>query len=434
MSKQFSLAHFCEYHGPTSILCTQVLPVTCSTCNGPPGTPRSSQSTPSPPTKEWAPTLYTGSALNVSLETPPTSPATAVSRDNPYFPPSRSSTEHTYRRYSGSYETRDDSCANCTFSLPKDVSQRLPDGAPGSPTKDGKGRHGSPVLRSREAVMVPGTAIHSEDEFSSSGPDGDTSSSDTEQPHQHHHSLRTTTTTLRIHPTMTRSQTTSSSSDSALSHPHPHSTHKHTITYLTTRQPPSPTAYTLLRRSCINTLSVENLPRGTSAGFLMFGDAHKGYTLAYVFRVPDPRARGRLRTYALIMLGGSDSWRTTFAYRIVTRAFENIAAQIVSMANRVIEREFGSAGGSGSGSSSPETLKSDSAYGGSVGGSATRSITPVSSFLVAKKVDPDGYPRGSSEAMSAKGLGEIVGSENFFVELHAQFVRLLATLTREFGL
>ncbi|KAL9062362.1 MAG: hypothetical protein Q9157_008988, partial [Trypethelium eluteriae] len=222
--------------------------------------------------------------------------------------------------------------------------------------------------------------------------------------------------------------------------------------------PPSPTAYTLLRRSCINTLSVENLPRGASAGFLFFGDVHKGYTLAYVFRVPDPRARGRLRTYALLMLGGHDGWRTTLAYRVVTRAFESMAEKIVRMANEVIMREFSESaqaqGARSQGGSSPEMPYSgppppsrgslgggamggaaggaDSAYGGSV--VSNRSITPVSSFLVAKKVDPDGYPRVSSEAMSAKSLAEIVGDENIFLELHGAFVKLLASLTREFGL
>ena len=135
---------------------------------------------------------------------------------------------------------------------------------------------------------------------------------------------------------------------------------------------------------------------------------------------------------------------------MVTRAFENMAEKIVRMANEVIMRDFSDsaqaqgARSSSSHSSSPETTPvppptrgstgggADSGYGGSL--VSNRSITPVSSFLVAKKVDPDGYPRVSSEAMSAKSLAEIVGDENIFLELHGAFVKLLASLTREFGL
>ena len=133
---------------------------------------------------------------------------------------------------------------------------------------------------------------------------------------------------------------------------------------------------------------------------------------------------------------------------MVTRAFENMAEKIVRMANQVIMREFSDsaqaqgARSASSVSSSPEHATArprssgaggaDSGYGGSL--VTNRSITPVSSFLVAKKVDPDGYPRVSSEAMSAKSLAEIVGDENIFLELHGAFVKLLASLTREFGL
>ena len=68
-----------------------------------------------------------------------------------------------------------------------------------------------------------------------------------------------------------------------------------------------------------------------------------------------------------------------------------------------------------------------------------RSMTPLSSFLAAKKVDPDGYPRDSHSATSMleeakkRGLAEIVGQEDFFVELHASFVVILAKLVSEFG-
>jgi hypothetical protein len=66
---------------------------------------------------------------------------------------------------------------------------------------------------------------------------------------------------------------------------------------------------------------------------------------------------------------------------------------------------------------------------------ATTAVTPVSSFLSAKSVDPDGYPRSALSASSAlanvpktRSLAEIVGDEYFFVRLHAEFCGLLKAL------
>jgi hypothetical protein len=62
-------------------------------------------------------------------------------------------------------------------------------------------------------------------------------------------------------------------------------------------------------------------------------------------------------------------------------------------------------------------------------------VTPVSSFLSAKSIDPDGYPRSSLSAASplanvpkTRSLAEIVGDEYFFVRLHSEFCGLLKTL------
>jgi hypothetical protein len=82
------------------------------------------------------------------------------------------------------------------------------------------------------------------------------------------------------------------------------------------------------------------LPKGSPSGPLYFGDPHAGYTIAYVFRVPDPRARGKRRMYALLALGGRDSWRVSKVMVMITKVFESIASQIISMADKVIEKEF----------------------------------------------------------------------------------------------
>jgi hypothetical protein len=161
----------------------------------------------------------------------------------------------------------------------------------------------------------------------------------------------------------------------------------------------------------------------------------------------------------LIALGGRDSWKVSNVMVSVTKMFETIASQIVAMADSVLEREsatqlpsrpstaspttspvFSSSDpmpGEGSRDDqqpaplSPEKTRSKSMVNSPV--APTRNLSDVSSFLSAKKVDPDGYPRVSREVMRAKGLAEIVGKENFFVELHARFCMILAQLVRESG-
>lgn len=151
------------------------------------------------------------------------------------------------------------------------------------------------------------------------------------------------------------------------------------------------------------------------------------------------------RTYALIAMAGRDCRRASRAMVKVIEVFEGIANRIISLAEKVLEREsvasaqassrpvtaFSSAPTFGY----PETMASSpQKFSSSAGDStSTRRITPVSSFLSAKKVDPDGFPRQSHDMLKAKSLTEIVGLENFFPELHAMFCGLLHTLIKEFG-
>lgn len=430
---QISLAHFCEVHGPTSILSTQLSPLSCDTCQ-PCGTPLSEDQTRSsshsyPPYWQSLPARLRAhqTTLSSPFESPPTSPTSSRGNHNPYFPSIPSDTD-ILSRFGSSYETECDACDNCTFLIPKDMSERLPEGAPGSPSKDGKGRHGSPVLRTSQAVLAKGSPIHDDD--------GD--ETDVGRPF------------APRHPNFSSSLTPSppSVSCSGASSPGypPPNVHTHVLHYVTTRQPPSPAAYSLLRRSCIRTLSCENLPRGTPSGPIYFGDPIAGYTIAYIFRLPDPRARGKRRTYALIALGGRDSWRVSMAMVEITKVFESIAAQIIAMADHVLERESQSPQGMPRPPaanpitpppSAPGSLPKNDSYQSltTIGSTAaaTRNLTHVSSFLSAKKVDPDGYPRVSREVMRAKGLSEIVGKESFFVELHAKFCMILSSLVKAFG-
>jgi hypothetical protein len=134
----------------------------------------------------------------------------------------------------------------------------------------------------------------------------------------------------------------------------------------------------------------------------------------------------------------------------ITEVFENMANKIVTLAERALEREsMLSTRGT---QSRPDTaipttppLSSSAAtepgfrspqkkvFSSVASAPSSRNITPVSSFLTAKKVDPDGYPRVSREVMDAKPLTEIVGKENFFVELHGMFCGILSGLIKDFG-
>ncbi|KAJ9666522.1 hypothetical protein H2201_003445 [Coniosporium apollinis] len=426
---QISLAHFCELHGPTSILCTQTCAATCPTCrtcDTPPSDdpPNSSYSSFDAP---WDAKFSSQvPPLSSPFETPPTSPKQGSY--NPYFP-SFSGEREIYKRFSKTFEDDADSCENCAFLVPRNVSDRLPAGAPGSPSKDGRSRNGSPVLRTSQAVLA-----HSKETESDNDSDGIVETVDVEQ------SLRSP-----AFPPSPPSTTTSSPPSPLFVSQTPHT---HTLTYITTRQPTSASAYSLLRRSCIRTLSCEMLPRGSPSGPLVFGDPVAGYTIAYIFRLPDPRARGKLRTYALIALGGRDSWRVGKAMVKVTEIFESVASKIIAMADRVLERESSASSRPSTSERSTPPLSCSASIMSNLSSRmspekkgvsptqsspVTRTITPVSSFLSAKKVDPDGYPRVSREVMRAKGLAEIVGKDDFFVELHATFCMLLSGLIKEFG-
>jgi hypothetical protein len=314
--------------------------------------------------------------------------------------------------------------------VPRKCSDKIPKGAPGSPSKDGRGRNGSPVLRSSQ--LYPVRRPVSRDDFSST----DSSDvSDTEQSASF------------------QSRTSSSFPDSIPPSPMlVRGVHTHTLNYISTSQPQSPSTFSQLRRMCIRALSTEVLPGSKSSGPIKFGDSVAGYTIAYVFRLQDPRSRGAKRTYALIAMAGRDDRRATKAMVKIIQAFEEIANRIVALAERVLERESAASqslsrpttaisGGTPplgtSASSMPPQFMSpqkDRVFSSAASSPGNfRNITPVSSFLSAKKLDPDGFPRVSRDVMKAKSLIEIVGQENFFVDLHGLFCRLLHTLIKQYG-
>ena len=189
--------------------------------------------------------------------------------------------------------------------------------------------------------------------------------------------------------------------------------HDHLLTYMTAKSPDDPNKYSLLRASVIRTLSCEQLPRGTSDGPFCFGDSASGYTISYVFRLPDPKARGRRRAYALVALAGKDANRAFRACPIVWEAFAAMA-QAIEQAAQHHQKEQ---------KRKEENEKENC---------KNRNYTPVSSFLTQRTCDPDGHPRRTGQ-FTPQSLADIVGDENIFTVLHQYFVAVLRHLGDRFG-
>lgn len=354
------MTHFCEVHGPTSIICSQVLPFACAQCH-PDADHHSDPATPE--------------SRSPDRSADPSHSKSPKIEDHPYFlRPQPASPEDRANRSGG---TDGDTCASCSLSLPEDVSKQLPAGAPGTP----KGNSTSPVLRSREVVYSCGNS---------------------------HSDVDDDATDSHLHASPPDSLRSASVASDA-------SCHTHILTYLSLRGPPKAQDYALLRKSSVRTLSCELLPRGLSSGPICFGDSVTGYTIAYIFRLPDPMARGKRRSYALVALAGKDAGRAFRACPVIWRAFGRIASGIVGAAERFQEEE--------------KRREEQSSPGSKPGG---RQYTPVSSFLTGRAMDPAGQPRRLGQ-IRARNLAEIVGNEYIFTEIHAHFVALLQQLGSMFG-
>ncbi|KAI9297545.1 hypothetical protein K502DRAFT_300784 [Neoconidiobolus thromboides FSU 785] len=72
------------------------------------------------------------------------------------------------------------------------------------------------------------------------------------------------------------------------------------VIYSTTRYPNHPRLYAALRQACVRSLSCEFCPG--REGPVLFGNEKHGYTLSYMFKLRDDRARGSQRFYAISIL------------------------------------------------------------------------------------------------------------------------------------
>lgn len=186
-----------------------------------------------------------------------------------------------------------------------------------------------------------------------------------------------------------------------------------------------------------------------SGGPIFFGDPSAGYTTAYIFRIPDMHARGRKRVYAFLALSTHRERLAMKAFSFISAAFRDLATWIQELveieAERAREREEeGSAvaalnaayRNSGLGGRGPS--ESGIGLGGGLGGGRAefpreRHRDSSSSFLTGGS--RSGYMQRMGGSMGpsgftpkARGLAELAGLPDFFIELHSRFVKLLLEL------
>lgn len=473
---QLALAHYCDIHGPTPLMATEGLPASCTTCyddpaarsdplskNAPPvsaqrasphdlsngfrrlsvshgtSTPTSAGPQQSRPERSSGHSQANAGQQTAALDTPPGSPR----QSHPSMAHARR--DSSFRRtYDDSVTKKQGPCNNCAMILP---------GTTTTGDEDGTKR---PTLRTR----APAERVF--------GPDGQASppnsqtSSDTDCEREAPRRLRS----KKPAPSAV-SRTASCSSSSTVSETTPF--HVHYVDYTSTHEPLLPNSFSLLRASCLRTLSFETLPRApstspgsfsspmspngsyvttqsagssVSGGPIFFGDALAGYTTAYIFRIPDVHARGHKRVYAFLALSTHKERLAMRTFAIVSSAFRELATWIQQLAEAEAERAaesspltgamYSGAGGPGGSHTSlrsqiqppshPQQPRSafDSTPAPAVADRTGSSFLTGGSGFTRRMA---GGPGGS--APKARSLPELVGQPDFFIQLHRKFVQLL---------
>ncbi|EFY92493.1 hypothetical protein MAC_01459 [Metarhizium acridum CQMa 102] len=468
------LAHYCDIHGPTPLMVTEGLRSPCSVCfeevgptsaatgktkcnvrtrsGGPTSAPQSQSSFALNDTFRDLSIGRSGFALTSeydahaqhaalrrsttafgntnytvncsALETPPESP-------RPVFQQPRR--DSSFRRtYDDTVTKKQGPCDNCAMTLPRRQTS-------GAATEDyATGAHG-PTLRTKAPVeRVFGAA-------GQTSPPNSQTSSDTDGDRE--------TSTRRVRsrrtaPTASSSRNTSCSSTSTSSERTPY--HFHYVSYTSTHEPILADSFSLIRASCLRALSFETLPRppststptsspqlNTSPSFvttqspgsaatggpIFFGDALAGYTTAYIFRIPDVHARGHKRVYAFLALSTHKERLAMKTFAMISAAFRDLATWIQQLAEAEAERTTANSSPIGSvmygGGAQPQPQPSVFDPPAAVDRSGSSFLTGGSAFT--RRMG--GGPGASS--LKARGLAELVGQPDFFIELHGKFVQLL---------
>lgn len=330
-------------------------------------------------------------------------------------------------------------CENCALTLPKKTKEVTPTSPSPSPKPAGSGKlDNGPVLRTRkpyERIAGQSTPPKS---ASSDSDDSECAIQKEERETQH----QPRRSSIKIQDTSPPTYTTRE-----------FLSHNHFVDYTSTHEPLQPTSFSIIRQSCLRTLSCETLPPSSnptpnstpsspfissfashltsstttsSAGPIFFGDPMAGYTTAYIFRIPDPSARGRRRVYALIALSTHKERMAMRTFSFLDAAFRDLADWIARLADDELAR-------SESALQSPrpdeKSGNRDGVFGGG-GGAGGITTTPTSSFLRGGNRGSDGRMGMQGASLKGRGLAELVGLPDFFIELHSRFVRLLAEIER----
>ena len=349
--------------------------------------PASEQSRPRALLRSPTAVVPSGSAI----DTPPASPDTQrrdVRRDGSF--------RKTYDEF---VTKRAHPCDNCAMTLPRSDNEAPPEAR-------------GPTLRTK----APYAWVFGGGE---SSPESQPSS-DTDEPEPEGDDAA---------PKLRRSATGSTTSRSSVFSGGPGS-HTHFVEYISTKEPLLPTSFSIVRASCLRTLSFETLPRpqsnaaaaaaaaappptsappllaapssaAASGGPIFFGDPDAGYTTAYIFRVPDVHARGHRRIYAFLALTTHGERTAMKTFNLAAGAFRDLAAWITALAEAEAEKGAESPrGGAGQGLSEGSFLS---------GGAFARR-------------------GGAGMKVRQRGLAEVVGCPDFFIQLHIRFVRILREL------
>ncbi|KAI1099014.1 vesicle coat protein [Jackrogersella minutella] len=529
MTSILCLAHYCDLHGPTPLMVTEGIPVPCGQCcdeitdparpqtsaaaHGAQvavtdslrkmtlGSPRSS-STPATEQEAHRSSLLRASKLGPSttaqsgaaaaslvtaaaVQTPPQSPRHAPENFPEVNGKGGLRRDSSFRRTYDDYVTkRANPCQNCALTLPKRQDSKSRKEESPSATADSKSDQRGPILRTRApyARVFAGNG-----EFSppSSNPQSSYPSDAEDDAFPRDHAKRSTS---RRRPTTSTSHSSMSSRSSVAQH-------THYLDYTSTHEPVIPTTYSIVRASCLRTLSFETLPRrpetsqqapslssqlpgippsytpmplnhgpgyitaapnpqtAANGGPIFFGDPLAGYTTAYIFRIPDVHARGRKRVYAFLALSTHRERLAMKTFSFISAAFRDLVNWIQELAEAEAERErereeanspvaalnaaysqstFGGEGprdsgiGLGLGGGGFGGTNLDRERGRDRANDTTSFLTGGARGGFVQRMGGSMGPGGF--APKARGLAELVGLPDFFIELHSRFVQLLLEL------
>lgn len=165
----------------------------------------------------------------------------------------------------------------------------------------------------------------------------------------------------------------------------------HKVLFISTRRPKSIHECSALKNACIRSLSCELLPGKT--GPILFGDPTFGYTIAYVFRLADPSARGLKRWYSLICLTQNQA-NLSRAWKFIIQKFETLVHRLDAKSKMV-----------------PANLNDES----------------VQNNDFDFKKNPSRFLRKYNDISIPQSLEKLVGMQDIFVQIHASFAWILST-------